>query len=903
MATVYLARDTKLNRPVAVKVLRPELSDLLGRERFLREIEIAAGLQHANILPLHDSGSAAGLLYYVMPYIEGESLRDQLNRERQLPLEEALQIAREVAEALSYAHSRGFVHRDIKPENILLSNSHALVADFGIARAISVAGGTQLTERGIAVGTPAYMSPEQCSGQDPVDGRSDLYALACVLYEMLAGEPPFGGRTAQAIIARHLQERPPSLRIVRPTVTLSVQRAIETALAKVPADRYPTAMQFVSALESARTGRTERLRRWLRVAGITLALTGAGALWRYVLAPARSLDANKVMVFPLAERGGEGAGERVALMIGSALEHTEPLKWIDGWARLDPEARVDISRLTAGAERRLARGQGARYYIEGSVVWQRDSATVILRLNDTAGDSTVARVSASGTGNESILPQLALQGMNQLLPPLLAPNRHVDLTALAERQPAAVAIWLEGEREYRRSHFKTALAYYRRAVEDDSTLVVAALKGGWAAHWENADAEALRFVDVALARRTLLPPRYVDFAMGLRDYLTGDADSAAARFRRAIAVDSEWVEAWMGLGEVYYHLIPVGWVLDSVSDDAFSKALRIDREFAPALFHLSEIALRRGDLGRAEHLVESFRATSPDSLWLKQLLIMLDCARGGPRHVDWRSESAVHAAEVVAAAKVLVNATDYMACASDGFRSVLTARTAPENERWGALIGLQSLLVEQGRARAVWPLLDSAVASGMRAAMGLVVVDALAGAGGDDSAAAAIATLGDRYETMSPPALWWRGVWEAHLKHVDQVAVIARLLIRRATQTGDRTDRLMADGMAAHLALARGDTAEALSRLQNLRPAGNGVDIAWGLWEPLAGEQMALAELLLARGDAERALRVAEQLDHPQPMLYLVYRSASLGLRVRAATALGQPDLVRKYRQRLTALH
>jgi len=281
MATVYLARDPKHNRPVAIKVLRPELSDLLGRERFLREIEIAAGLQHSNILPLYDSGVIDALLYYVMPYVEGESLRDRLDREQQLPLEDAVRIAREVAEALSYAHSLGIVHRDIKPANILLSGGRALVADFGIARAITAAEGQQLTERGIAVGTPAYMSPEQASGQDRVDGRTDLYALGCVLYEMLAGEPPFSGRTTQAIIARHLQERPPSLHVVRPTVPPTIQGAIETVLAKVPADRFPTASSFADALLTTRERRA-RVPRSSFATGVVVAAVlavGAAGLW------------------------------------------------------------------------------------------------------------------------------------------------------------------------------------------------------------------------------------------------------------------------------------------------------------------------------------------------------------------------------------------------------------------------------------------------------------------------------------------------------------------------------------------------------------------------------------------------------------------------------------------------
>ena len=251
MAIVYLARDRKHDRLVALKTLRPELLPALGPERFLREIQIAARLQHANILPLHDSGEAEGLLYYVMPYVEGESLRARLEREGQLPIEDALDIARQVAGALAYAHSRGVVHRDIKPENILLDGNHALVADFGIARAITEAGGERLTETGLAVGTAAYMSPEQAAADPRVDGRSDIYALGCVLYEMVTGEPPFRGATAQAVIARKLTDPVPPLRTVRDSVTEAVEQVVLKALARTPADRFATAGHFADALEKA----------------------------------------------------------------------------------------------------------------------------------------------------------------------------------------------------------------------------------------------------------------------------------------------------------------------------------------------------------------------------------------------------------------------------------------------------------------------------------------------------------------------------------------------------------------------------------------------------------------------------------------------------------------------------
>ncbi len=249
MSIVYLARDEKHDRQVAIKVLKRDIAAALGPERFLQEIQIAARLQHSLIVPLYDSGVAGGSLYYVMPKVEGESLRERLKRETQLPIDEALVITCQVAQALSYAHSHGIVHRDIKPANIMLTGGEAVVADFGLARALSVATDQRLTTSGIVIGTPTYMSPEQGGGAESIDGRSDLYSLGCVLYEMLSGDPPFTGPTAQMVIARHMNEQVPSVRVVRPCVSHGLQEVIETALAKVPADRFGTVGEFIDALD------------------------------------------------------------------------------------------------------------------------------------------------------------------------------------------------------------------------------------------------------------------------------------------------------------------------------------------------------------------------------------------------------------------------------------------------------------------------------------------------------------------------------------------------------------------------------------------------------------------------------------------------------------------------------
>jgi eukaryotic-like serine/threonine-protein kinase len=281
-ATVYLAHDARHDRPVALKVLRADLAAALGTGRFLREITIAGRLTHPHILPLYDSGTIGDSLFYVMPFIQGETLRKRLLRERQLPLEQTISIARQIADALAFAHAHNILHRDIKPENILLDNDQAFVADFGIARAIQVSAEDTLSEPGLAIGTPAYMSPEQATGGANLDGRSDLYSLACVIYEMLAGEPPHTGPTAQAVMARQQCETPRSIVVLRPSVPAGLEAVLMKALAKAPADRFTTVSEFADALTDAvdhpRSSRAKSRGRRILI-GSAIALGLAGIAW------------------------------------------------------------------------------------------------------------------------------------------------------------------------------------------------------------------------------------------------------------------------------------------------------------------------------------------------------------------------------------------------------------------------------------------------------------------------------------------------------------------------------------------------------------------------------------------------------------------------------------------------
>ena len=419
MATVYLARDERHHRAVALKVLHPELAHAVGPARFLREIEVAANLTHPHILPLHDSGEAAGLLFYVMPYIEGESLRDRLRRETQLPVEEALQIGREVADALAYAHGQGVIHRDIKPENILLSGGHALVADFGIARALSQPEGAHLTETGMAIGTAAYMSPEQASAASHIDGRSDVYSLGCVVYEMLAGEPPYGGPTAYAIFAKRSSDSVPRVRRLRPSVPEHVDQALTRALAPIPADRPATAAEFAEALATPTSSpstatHTPAVAAWMttvRLKWRILAVVVAASMVVIVLAtvlvkqrgPARALDPNVVAVAPFRVTTAdpalgylrEGMVDLLAAKLTGQVgpRAVDPRSVLSGWRRASGS---DTGELPPEAALTVAERLGAGQLLLGDVVGSPGRISLHALVLAVPGGQTKARASVEG---------------------------------------------------------------------------------------------------------------------------------------------------------------------------------------------------------------------------------------------------------------------------------------------------------------------------------------------------------------------------------------------------------------------------------------------------------------------------------------------------------------------------
>ncbi|MBE0591915.1 MAG: protein kinase [Gemmatimonadales bacterium] len=416
MALVFLATDVKHDRQVAVKVLRPELAASLGAERFLREITVTAKLQHPHILPLYDSGDADGLLYYVMPFVEGESLADMIEREKQLSIDEAIRITKEVAGALGHAHSYGLIHRDIKPENIMMSGGHAIVADFGIAKAVSAAGGASMTQTGMAIGTPAYMSPEQAAGDPNLDGRTDIYALGCMLYETLIGQVPFTGPTAVAIIARHTMDQVPPPSIMRQSIPATLEDVIFCAMAKSPADRFRTAQEMIDALTSVETGGRPKVRSTRT--DLRQAMIVQPPAWKRALLPTVSAVALLGVGFTLWQvffAGGSGSGSvaggldprNVAVLYFEDLTPDHELSYVTdgiteglidqlgtvGQLSVISRNGVEPFRDPAMARDSIARVLGAGSLVAGSVEPRGSTLRVTARLIDGTSGADVDRAS------------------------------------------------------------------------------------------------------------------------------------------------------------------------------------------------------------------------------------------------------------------------------------------------------------------------------------------------------------------------------------------------------------------------------------------------------------------------------------------------------------------------------
>ena len=581
MATVFLAHDLKHDREVAIKVLHAELGAALGADRFEAEIRITAKLQHPHILPLLDSGDAEGLLYYVMPLVVGGSLRTRLEREQQLPIGEAVRITKEVASALAYAHARGIIHRDIKPENIVLGASEggpppALLADFGIARTID--GSMRKTSTGVTLGTASYMSPEQATAEPNLDGRSDIYSLGCVLYEMLAGEPPFTGPNARAILAKALSDPVQPVRRLRESVPPHVDAALATALARSPVDRFPDAAAFIAALDgdathaaALGTDGTTPGRRWIRK-GLALPIVGgiaAGAVaWG---ALSRPKAANAEMPSVRVERFTTLAGDTASAYLAATLQ--QDVTTTLAGSRAARIFAMDSAKLPSG------------YAVSATTVRTGDAVELRLTVSrEPDGELVGTKVVRQPAGRTQVLPQLAANAILDLV----GIRRSVAARpSISTKDSVAYDLFLRGRYQTdRRTEQSTqrAVSLFRAAVARDSNFAE-----GWAGlvrAYAQANTRGYRIPGIpadslmslildaserALDADSTRSYVWVGRAVAIRELEPTSRQSQIAALERAIALDSSNADAWYYIGVAWEDSLEPGRALT-----AYREALRID---------------------------------------------------------------------------------------------------------------------------------------------------------------------------------------------------------------------------------------------------------------------------------------------------------------------------------------
>jgi serine/threonine-protein kinase len=647
MATVYLARDVRHDRPVALKVLHPELASALGAERFDREIKLAARLQHPNILTVHDSGDAGGQLWFTMPFIEGETLRERLRREQQLPVADALRIATEAAEALEYAHQHGVIHRDIKPENILLSSGHALVADFGIARALD-AGSPALTGTGFAMGTPGYMSPEQASGDRAIDARTDVYSLGCVLYEMLAGEPPFAGPTAQAVLIRALTESPRPVHSIRAGVSAPLDLVLAKALSSAAADRYTSAAEFAAAIGQTADAPVSRLttahppgRRRSRTAGVFVLglLIGVGALfaWRRSIVDDTPAGVKTLAVLPFENLG---PADQEYFAEGMTDEIRGKLASVSGLRVIAGGSSSQYKKTTKLPEQ-IGQELGVRYLLTGKVRWEKGAdgtsrvriSPELVELSDRGAPSTKWQQAFEAVLSDvfKVQADVASQVVQAL---------NVSLGATAAQQLAqrptgnlqAYDLFLQGQalEGSDPATLRQAIGFYEQAVALDSSFAdawaqLARLLGALYNNSTHREGLAAR-AKAAATRARMLRPNDAVGHIAMASYYTViaiDLERAEQETTAAVELSPNDINALSMAGMV---AVRRGKVDQATA--YLERAVRLDPRAVLASGRLFDLLLRVRRYPEARAASEAVRALAPDNLASIEGAVMLHLAEG-----------------------------------------------------------------------------------------------------------------------------------------------------------------------------------------------------------------------------------------------------------------------------------
>ena len=637
MSRVFVATERRLGRRVAVKVLPPELGAAVSVERFRREIQLAASLQHPHIVPLLTAGEAGGLLYYTMPLIEGETLRARLARERRLKVADAARILRDVLDALAYAHRRGIVHRDIKPENVLLVDEHALVTDFGVSKALTQASGAGvLTTAGVALGTPAYMAPEQAAGDPNIDHRTDIYAAGILAYEMLGGHTPFSGEAPQRVLAAQVMRRPEPVTRVRPEVPPAFAATVMRCLEKDPAKRWQTADDLKREIEQVPTASAPAVvrRRWPVLAAVVAlaGLVAAWALWR-IRAPVQSAASPAlVAVLPFAVRGGADLsylGEGLVNLLSTSLDGAGSLRAVDPHAVLSLVRRPDGGALDPDGGARAAERLGAGMYILGDVVEAGDRVRIGASLYDRErGSSPQASASTEGVRAElfTLVDGLATQLLGQASS---GPTGRVTRVAsVTTPSLAAYKAYLDGEAAFRAGRADSAVAAFEQATTLDTAFALAYYRLSVAAEWATRAQLAERAAELAVRHGARLADHDRLLLRALLATRRGAGVDAEGLYRDILATYPDDIEAWSQLGEVLFHYGP--WEGRPVADARapFERVLYFEPGNVSAMVHLARVAALERRTAAVDSLVDAIIRLSPSSDRVLEMRVLRAYAAG-----------------------------------------------------------------------------------------------------------------------------------------------------------------------------------------------------------------------------------------------------------------------------------